>query len=296
MPDQDRKQLIAEAADIFVRLRESPSEQALLAERDAFLERGKAEQDVYAHVAKAWAGASRKPGPNKALVLAVVASVAASLYLGAEPLGTRLSADVVTRFEMRDFELASGDAVVLDAGTALEDDTEGDERHVNLLRGAALFDVNADESAFVVTADGVEVEVTGTVFEVARLQDSVSVSVEEGSVRVRSGATVWNLGEGDHLVYSVDDGVGEIQQIEPTAVASWQQDRFVADGLTFEQVADVIDRRLPGRVIIGRSSLATSRVSGTISLANPEEALEALAATRGARLISVSPIGYLILP
>lgn len=295
MPDQDRKALIAEAADIFVRLREDPKDPDLLAERDAFRQRGPAEREIYARVTRAWTGAGRKPWPNIALILACLGALAVAAYVFADPVRTLILADFSTRYDTREVALASGDSATLDAGTALTDETGGAQRHLTLLEGAALFDVSTDGRPFVVSVGDLDVEVLGTRFEVARTDDTVAVAVREGVVRVSTGKTGWTLTRGERLSRS-DAGGTEIADIDPAAVAAWQHGRFVADGLTFAQVAEVIDRRLPGRIFIADAELARARVSGTIDLRDPDGALAALAAARGARILSAPALGRLVLP
>ncbi|MEM7733001.1 MAG: FecR domain-containing protein [Pseudomonadota bacterium] len=295
MPDQDRKTLIDEASSIFVRLREDPENASLLAERKAFQDRGETEREIYAHVAKAWAGVGRKPGPNTPLMVALLAGVLALGLLVTKPARNLFLADIATRFETLETDLASGDRVVLDADTALSDDTDGAERQVTLFDGAALFDVEKDGRPFVVQAGDLTIEVLGTTFEASRINESVAVSVSEGRVRVSTPDREWTLDAGDYLLWSGQTG-GQVVEIEPRAVALWRDDRIVADGLTFGQLADVIDRRLPGKIVFGQAALSDARVSGTVSLKNPEAALRAVAAARDARVISLGPLGHLILP
>lgn len=295
MPNQDRKDLIEEAADIFVRLRENPEDPSILAERRAFLDRGDKEREVYANVIKAWAGTGRKPGPNKPLVMALIAVLTTSAYFGIEPLRILLFADFTTRYETLRVALASDDIVVMDAETALTDNTDGTSRQVRLLEGAALFDVTNDGRAFSVSAGDITIDVLGTIFEVTETGDLMTVSVSEGQVQVSAESMQWTLQAGERLTWSKGGG-GDVDAVNTTDIALWRQDRFVADGLTFAQVADVIDRRLPGTVIIGSGNLANSRVAGTFDLDNPELALEALAATRGASIISAPVLGHLFLP
>lgn len=296
MKNQDREALTAEAADIFLRLREDPADPERQAERDAFLAGGAPQRDIYAQVTRVWQGTGAPPRRRirlPAVVFGLVLGLSALAL--ADPARKFLLADVSTRHEGRQVALASGDIAVLDADTALADTSEGDTRQVALLDGAALFDVAQDGRGFVVAVGDLTVEVLGTTFETAMIGDAVAVGVREGRVRVSGGGREWTLGAGDRLLRSAD-GTVEIATITPEDVAPWVQGRFVADGLTFAQVADVIDRRLQGRVMLRSADLAASRVSGTINLDDPDLALQALAATRGARIISIPVLGKIILP
>ncbi|MGR3378941.1 FecR family protein [Salipiger abyssi] len=295
MPDQDRKALIAEASDIFIRLREDPDNPDLLALRQAFRQRGRAERDIYDRVARAWEGAGRRTGPGKALTVILVCVLVASACFLARPVRNHILSDITTRFAPRRVELASGDQATLDAHTALADDSAGTERRLKLFAGAAVFDVLRDGRSFVVAAGALEIEVLGTSFEVAHIGDMIRVSVREGTVHVSGKGVDVQLEKGQRLSWSDDTGA-TLAEVDPDAVALWRQDRFLADGLTLAQIADVIDRRLPGRILVAGTALARSRVSGTINLGNPELALRALAATRGASVLPVPGLGTLVLP
>ncbi|MEM9279995.1 MAG: FecR domain-containing protein [Pseudomonadota bacterium] len=294
LSDSDRKKLIDEAADIFVRLSENPQDMDAQALLDAFLARGKAEREVYAYVKKAWAGSGKKTRSKKLPVIVCLFGLAISWYLFAEPARNLMLADFSTRLETRKVELASGDVASLDADTAITDETDGKNRRVRILEGAVLFEVETDGREFAVDMDDVTIEVVGTTFEVSSLDNGVLVSVVEGAVQTKVGDRVWKLGEGDQFMWTTGKG-GEVSQIDPSDIALWRQNRFAADGLTFSQVAAVIDRRLSGNIIIPNSALAQSRVSGTINLDDPQSALAALAAVRGARIVTVPLLGNIIL-
>lgn len=295
MTDQNRAKLVEEAADIFVRLREEPENKAIQAERDAFIARGEAERSAFAQVVKAWESSGRNRGSNKPVVVTAVLGLMLSAYLAVEPLRTFLLADFRSGYDTEEVILASGDRAVIDAQTALSDETEDDMRRVKLIEGSALFDVEKEGRSFVVSAGDVTIEVLGTTFEASKMKDTVSVAVEEGRVRIRAGGASWTLGAGDQLMWSQSTG-GRVNQIDLEAVATWRDDRFIADGLTFAEVASVIDRRLPGSIVITSGALADARVLGTINLENPKLALEALVAAKGARVISAGPIAHIVMP
>lgn len=295
MPDKDREALISEAADIYVRLREDIENSALLSERDAFLSRGDTEREVYAQVQRAWEGVGRKPGPNKPVIVSCLFGLLAAGYFGFEPIRNAILADFTTGTSVQQVALASGDSATLDADTAIADDTDGPVRRISLYAGAALFTVEKDARAFVVSAGDVTIQVLGTTFEASQIGETTVVSVSEGVVQVTIEDRAWELTAGDQLQWSPSTGAA-MKEVDAASVALWRADRFVADGLTFAQVAEVIDRRLRGSVYIRNDALANSRISGTINLQNPELALEALAASRNARVVSLGPVGWLLLP
>jgi transmembrane sensor len=77
-----------------------------------------------------------------------------------------LRADYTSAEQVRQVTLADGSQLTLDAGTAIGVDFDQGERRVRLLRGAAFFQVTHTGAPFLVDANGGQVRVLGTQFEV----------------------------------------------------------------------------------------------------------------------------------
>ncbi|MEM8797846.1 MAG: FecR domain-containing protein [Pseudomonadota bacterium] len=287
-----------EAASIFRRLNENPADEQALQDRDAFLARGEAEQKIYAQMTRALSaakmGMAPKPkAPKSPLVLVFFIVLGAALYFGYEPAFIALQADARTELEAQSFDLISGDMVILDASTALADETDGTIRQVRLLKGAAFFDVNSEPRPFAVVVDGLTVEVLGTAFEVSKFNESISVSVAEGRVTVRIGVETWTVQSGQRL--TLDDNRQVFTEESPeNNIANWRDGFLVTDGMTFGEVAEVIDRRLQGPILILDDDLANTRVSGRIDLSRPIITLRALAATKNGTVRSIWGLGTIV--
>lgn len=296
IPGPKRERLVSEAADIFLRLREDPQNAEYLAERDAFVNRGSDEREVYEKMARAWSAAQQRKPPNRASSLAVLAfglALAGGLYFGIPELRILYLADFSTAREPAALTLASGDALTLDADTSIVDETEIGDRDVQLLEGAAYFVPSHGGRPFTVQAGPVAVRTLGTEFEVAKLEEQTIVAVFEGSVEVSVRGQSWVLKPGGQLIWS-DTAGAVVQDIAPASIATWRDDRLVSDGMTFTQIAAVIDRRLPGRVVVMDDALARSNVTGSFDLSEPETALDILVGAQGAYLISARPMMTLI--
>ncbi|MEM8836461.1 MAG: FecR domain-containing protein [Pseudomonadota bacterium] len=296
-PDPDEVQRAEEAAKIFRRLNEDPEDLQAQREKEAFLARGEAERKTYARVLRAVKTAkfALTPKPKKPPYLSILVAIAAgtALYAAYEPVSIYWRADAITALDTQQIALASGDRTHLDASTALVDASDTDVRRVTLLKGAAFFEVQSGEKRFVVDVDETAIEVTGTAFEVARLDDKVLVAVVEGAVDVRRAGRVFSLGSGESL--QLPDGEDPIlEAIGFDTIATWREGFLVADGMTFGEVVEVLERRLPGPVIIIGAELASTRVSGRLNLTSPMDALRALAATSGATVRSAGPLGTLV--
>ncbi|MEM8790951.1 MAG: FecR domain-containing protein [Pseudomonadota bacterium] len=287
--EEDVTSLLDEAAMIFVQLRETPDDEALLAERDAFLARSPAARRAYRKIENGWRVSGSRRRPSSMLVLALAIGLSAALYLGASPLRTFLVADVSTGVEAERVELGSGDVAHLDAGSAIIDETEIGVRNVRLLEGAALFEVDAETAPFIVSAGDAEVTVRGTIFETALRADGLSIAVAEGTVDVEIANERWSLDEGEQLIWSQGSDAVVIP-IDTDSIAAWRGDQLVAEDMAVEEIVEIIDRRVRGEVLVVSGELAATRVSGNFDLSDPQSALRALAAITGARLISGPPV------
>mgnify|MGYP001799489377 CR=1 FL=1 len=288
-PDPARRKRAEEASSILRRLDENPEDAEAQAEKIAFLARGDAERRTYAYLEKAYA-AARKGLRNKdrRYMIALIGALLVSMFFGWEPLRINLLADHQTRLVPGNTMLASGDEAVLDAATALRDDTNGDVRAVTIMRGSAFFEVASDVRPFVVSIGDVEVTVVGTSFEVARVGDAISVNVAEGRVEVRSSGSSVTLGQSERAIIS-EHGLAR-GPIALEDIALWREDRLSITGLTFSEAASLVDRRLPGRIVVVGGDLAGTQVGGNLNLTDPISALEALAASNNAEVLRASQL------
>lgn len=295
MPKPDQEHHVREAARIFLRLREDPDNTSLLAERDAYLAEGEAQRAAYDKLNRAWTAARSKPRPRRGSLVVWLLVCLTTLYFAANPVRVFLLADHQTGRHQQQVALASGDIADLDAGSAITDATDGPSRQVTLLEGAAFFDVRPGSSDFRVMAGPVNVQVLGTGFEVARLRDGVIVAVAEGEVLVTSNGERWTLGPGQRLKWAGASNA-VLDTVNAADVAVWRRNQLVTDGMTFAEVAAIIDRRLPGTILITDSALAESSVAGGLDLTRPEQALRLLATVRGADVTSIPPLLTVVTP
>lgn len=294
MSEDHRESLMREAADIFLQLRDDPRNPELQARRDAFCARGQAENDAYHELVKTWkaSGVMQAPKRLRSIILFLCGFLGAS-YFAYEPIRISILADLATTSIPIQATLASGDVVLLDADSALIDDTTGKERDVALLEGAAFFDVEVDEVPFNVVIGEVTVSVVGTSFEAAFLDDTVIVSVFEGRVNVSSDNEMWELSAGDHFSWK-ENRTANVEQRSTTDIATWRGDRLIVDGMTLGQAAAIIERRLAGPVVFTNQRLRRTRVTGTLDLSDPLLALRLLAETGGGQVFHAPGVGRII--
>lgn len=288
MTGDSDSELAREAARIFLKLQDNPEDVQAKRKQDAFVARGAAEREAYERVTAAWTAARKKTGPKGRTMIAALLAMGVATFAAYDPLRIRLTADVRTGSETVTYALASGDESVLDAKTALVDETDGAARVVRLLNGGAFFDVGKMERPFRVIAGDLTVEVKGTAFEVTRLDESIQVAVAEGLVDVQVAGQSRLLEPGDTIHVSAA-GLGAVFETEVSMVAAWRENRLRTDGMTMADVVEVIDRRLPGKIVILSNALGGQQVTGRLDLSDPMQALRTVAAARNATVTTYIP-------
>ncbi|MEM6891493.1 MAG: FecR domain-containing protein [Pseudomonadota bacterium] len=294
MSDNPRKELMKEAAAIFLQLRDNPDDPELQAMRDAFIARGPDEAVVYDHLLKTWkaSGVAHAPKTLKSVIL-FLCGLLGTGALAYDPVRIAIVADFSTSVVPEQSTLISGDVAYLDADSALIDETEGYSRDVKLLEGAAFFSVESNARPFTVEVGELSVSVVGTEFETAFVNDSIFVSVAEGQVSVRHESQTWELTAGNKFSWSEE--LGAILEVrDSVTMASWRTDRLTLDGLTMGQATAIIERRLNGPVVFTNAALRDTVVAGNVDLSQPLLALRILAETVGGRVYHAPGIGRLI--
>ncbi|MEL6646852.1 MAG: FecR domain-containing protein [Pseudomonadota bacterium] len=293
---KSEENLAREAVRILMRLRENPNDPDASAAKALFIARGSKEKEAWKKAEDAWSLTGVKKLRGRQLPSIIIAAfLLLGLLAARDPVFIWWHADVIAKTERRDMLLSSGDAIVLDVGSAIADDTDMPQvRRVTLLSGAAFFDVEKKVRSFEVNVGDVSIDVIGTSFSVEKTRGAVEVSVKSGRVRVRNGPDSIELTVGQRLRLT-SDGI-QIDQIVPTRIAPWLRDQMLMDGMLLADVTDILDRRLAGPIILRNEALAQRLVSGGIDLSAPEDALRALALSQGASVVHVPGLGTYIRP
>lgn len=153
---------------------------ALIAHSDAAQARGRGHPRASLGMALAWYAAAA------AVVLMIGLGTGVYMFgrggVSPSPVGARVASRVG---EVRTVALADGSRVTLDTDTVLVTDFGQSERRLRLEQGRARFDVARDATRpFIVTADEATVTAHGTVFDVAYVDDTLSVALFRGAVEV----------------------------------------------------------------------------------------------------------------
>jgi transmembrane sensor len=316
-PEQLDEQLLEEAMDWLMRLRNEPAAPDLLAVWQGWRATSDRHAAAWDRICLAWTvlgdrppeaapvmPGKRRQRPQRAGVLAprrlayaaaLVLSVALVATVFGPALQVRLQADVMTAAgEIRHVTLADGSQVTLAPETALADDVDSDARHVRLLSGEAYFEVVRDPAhPFVLTTQDATVKVLGTAFSVRDTGSATRVELAHGAVALhRKGAPAGDeltLAPGD--VVTVERAAHTIERahIDPADIALWREGRLSVTDQAFADVVSLIQRQHTAWIVVTPGEVSTRRVTGLYDLSDPDKALSALAAPFGLKVRAVSP-------
>jgi transmembrane sensor len=198
--------------------------------------------------------------------------------------------------ELRNVRLPDGSVLAIGPGSRLRVTMKSDTRRVDLEQGEAYFQVAKDpRRRFSVHAGSASVTAIGTAFNVRRNQERLVVGVSEGTVAIsqepeslltrigfsRSQALQpiadTQLTAGQQLVIEPHAFTEpKVEFIEPPAVASWREGRLHYSGEPLGVVIADINRYVAEPIAIADASIASLRVTGTVSETNIESWLNSL--------------------
>ncbi|WP_068085380.1 FecR family protein [Novosphingobium rosa] len=188
--------------------------------------------------------------------------------------------------EMRQVTLAEGSSLSLDTQTRLKVTMESDARVVRLEEGRTLLRVRHDASRpFLVKAGAITITDIGTVFQVVRRGDAVTVLVSEGMVEVGTPGGTLRLGAGQSASF---DGHGEpvAQALSPAAIeraTAWTSGRIELDGERLDSAIDEMNRHNQLKITLGNAALGGEKLYGSFRLDDPEGFARTAALSVGAQ-------------
>ncbi len=198
------------------------------------------------------------------------------------------TADVATATgERKTLTLPDGSVLVLNTASAVNIAFSDAERRVRLVAGEILVTTHTDPSPtyrpFLVDTSLGVAHALGTRFSVRELDaDTYRVAVFESAVEVRPLAgNARTLHAGEQAEFDAA-GVSEPVRVESTA-ALWAQGMLLAKDMRLADVVAELARHRPG-VLRCDPAVADLRVSGSISLADTDAGLAALASSMPLRI------------
>lgn len=236
--------------------------------------------------------------PSRLIVpVAVVAILSGGVLFATDGL-LHLRADVITAGnETPTVTLPDGSRVFLNGKSALAESFTATERRIALLKGEAYFEVTKDSARpFVVEAGAGRIAVTGTAFNVNLVEGGTEVMVTEHSVAITGDASSMqaSVAAGHKVFYDGGGVLGAVQPVPSGMETPWRHGRLVFENKPLSAVVTELFRHLPGKVLIARPSVAERRISGSIDISNPQEALESFASIFGVNAVQAGRLVTII--
>lgn len=188
--------------------------------------------------------------------------------------------------ERRSVTLADGTVVELNTRTHIQVSFTPAQRNVTLLDGEAMFSVTHDASRpFVVDAGTGRVTVTGTRFDVRRIEKHVAVAVESGSVKVdgvpaqaagATGKTSALLTKGLGTTIRPDGTVASARPVDLSTALAWRDGKLIFQNATLADVVREVTLYRPSPVVVANDAVGQLRVTSVFSADNTDELLAAL--------------------
>jgi len=180
--------------------------------------------------------------------------------------------------------LSDGSVVDLAPSSEVRVRYRAHSRSVVLDRGQALFHVAKNpERAFTVEASGTRVRAVGTVFDVERTEQSVSVTVVEGRVTVTeqpdtldSGSaspeesTNVSLGADEQIVISATGGLNTVHKVRGEMAIAWAAGQLIFDNESVAEIARRFNLYNRTQIVLLDQNLAARRISGQFRATDPE--------------------------
>ncbi|WP_353196713.1 FecR domain-containing protein [Parapedobacter defluvii] len=254
---------------------------------------------IYEQVEQAWAESQRDSAPQrlargKAMVFgrirrdkhswwkrtSVVSQVAAALlvvalswygYTKMQPQNQAVALRTVQNDgEPKELLLPDGSTVWLNSKSQIRyaDNFSGKTREI-FLKGEAFFDIKRDESKpFIVHAGSLATQVMGTSFNIRAYVEwsDIEVTVSSGKVSVSdSTGVIGELVSDQQLSYQKSTGRFTRQLVKSRNASLWKEGELIFDAETFEEVAQILERRYQVHIQFDNNKIKNRPVSARFS-------------------------------
>lgn len=212
----------------------------------------------------------RQKGRNFAFAAAAAVLACVTMILGVKA-GMRWASDTsdttawtevcVMKGHKQEVLLPDGSTVILAPGSRLmyPEKFSGKERRV-FMNGEAMFDITSDPACpFKVTANGTEISVTGTVFNVKayQLDDMHTITLMEGSIQIGSALSASSVYMTQGSALSVNTRTGDMQMydIPESKYPAWFKGEYNAYNEPLSQIASDLERIFDVDIVFRNKSL-----------------------------------------
>jgi len=257
------------------------------------------EPDNIVHLADRF---GNRPGPlrsepdrqySKVCAWAACALLATGGWLAYERWNSATQFETVVG-EQHSVTLQDGSVVFLNTDSKVDVRWSDAERHIDLIRGEARFQVAHNPTRpFIVATSNAQVRAVGTVFNVRAAAQITQVAVMEGQVEVTDTTTAKSTSESDDVTSASDnyppspasshirlaageraavtsDGIEANAGPSIESVAAWPQRRLVFRGEALGTIVNEFNRYRHQPLVLDDPQLARLEISGAFDLNDPE--------------------------
>ncbi|MFT4090093.1 MAG: FecR family protein [Asticcacaulis sp.] len=227
---------------------------------------------------------------SRKVVAGLAAACVLAFVVNAPAFYRQAIADFTTPVgQVRTVALEDGSQLHLGPDSAVRINYEADGRQVQLLSGSAWFDVARDPSRpFRIKSGDVTTTVLGTHFDVQRFGAEIAVSVQEGHVRVETGAVREELVAGQWLRIGGTDRLRR-GQVQPELIGGWRTGEMIVRDRALSEAIQELRPWFKGRIVLADAELGRRRVTGIYDLNDPVGAVEGIADAHGGKVHRVTP-------
>jgi len=184
--------------------------------------------------------------------------------------------------------LSDGSNITLNQNSALTWEADKDGRRAVTLKGDAYFDVARDATKpFVITTDGIEIEVLGTSFYVdARTeQPTLDVTVGNGRVAVRHDGAEVILNANEKAVFNKNTRALDKEQNTDPNFNSVKTKTLRFQNSTLDEVINTLNRQYHVNILGEPTALRTCELTATFEDKSLEAILQIIASTLNIEII-----------
>ena len=184
--------------------------------------------------------------------------------------------------------LPDGSVVFLNTNTSLSysADFQQDIREINLI-GEAFFKVHRDETKpFIIHANGSEVKVLGTSFNVQAYSKNVKVSVETGKVIFKNKTKQTLLVRGEEAEFEADKDTIKRTLAMDKNIFAYKTKVFIFENSSLEHIIKVLSESYHTKILLKNDRIKTCRLTTKFENETLPNALNVIAETLNLNIIS----------
>lgn len=177
--------------------------------------------------------------------------------------------------------LPDGSIVFLNANTTFTypEDFNGDMREVSL-SGEAFFNIKRDETKpFIIHANGSDVRVLGTSFNVRAYNKNVEVSVETGKVQFKNKKKSTLLIAGEHATFEAESDTIKKQTALDKNAFAYKTKVFIFENSSLEHIAKVLAEGYQVNISLNNNRIKSCRLTTKFDNETLPNALNIIAET-----------------